>query len=134
MVSFTVDCVPVPKMRPRVMRNGHAYTPKKALEFETMVRETALRAVGNARPLEGAVRLDVGLYFPIPSSWPKGKRLDALHGAKRHICRPDADNCYKSVADALNGVCYKDDGQIVIGGFSKFYSEHPRIEVRVEEA
>ena len=43
------------------------------------------------------------------------------------------DNILKAVADALNGVCYKDDKSIVKMSIEKFYSDVPRIEVIVQE-
>ena len=56
----------------------------------------------------------------------------ALDGRLLPMVKPDADNVYKAVADALNGIVYRDDVQVVIGGFMKLYSGQPRIEVCVE--
>ena len=39
----------------------------------------------------------------------------------------------KAVADALNGVCYKDDKNIVKMSIEKFYSDMPRIDVIIQE-
>ena len=131
---FVVDGIPVPKMRPRVTYSGHAYTPEKTKVFESRVKDAAMQAMGGCEPLRGAVRLDVRQYFPIPVSWPKQKRQDALNGGLAHTVKPDADNVYKSVADALNGVAYVDDVQVVSGGFTKRYSERPRVEITVTKA
>jgi len=46
---------------------------------------------------------------------------------------PDTDNIIKIVADALNGVAYRDDAQIVRVEASKFYGEKPRLFIRIEE-
>ena len=47
--------------------------------------------------------------------------------------KPDGDNILKAVADALNGVCYKDDKNIVKMSIEKFYSDMPRIDVIIQE-
>ncbi len=132
MVRFAVDGVPMPKERPRLDRGGRVHTPKKTRDYEAAVRAAAYEAMAGREPISGGVRLDVGIYLPVPKSWPEHRRLDALSGGLMPTMRPDGDNCYKAVADALNGVCYRDDGQIVIGGFVKYYSERPRVEVTVE--
>ena len=132
-MKFTVNGVPVPKMRPVFRReDGRAYTPKKTLDYEALVRDTAVDAMAGDDPFDGAVRLDVGMYFPIPTSWTKKKQSEALNGSLAHCTKPDGDNVYKSIADALIGVVYKDDGQITDGCFTKSYSEHPRVEILVE--
>ena len=43
--------------------------------------------------------------------------------------RPDLDNLIKSVLDALNGVAYKDDCQIVTMLSRKNYAEAPYVKV-----
>ena len=50
-----------------------------------------------------------------------------LHPTKK----PDADNIGKIVADALNGVAYQDDAQIILLQIRKTYSEEPRVVVTV---
>lgn len=44
------------------------------------------------------------------------------------------ESILKAVADALNGVCYKDDKCLIKMSIEKFYSDVPRIEVVVQEA
>lgn len=42
------------------------------------------------------------------------------------LVKPDIDNCIKSIMDALNGVAYKDDKQVVLVRSIKRYGEHPQ--------
>jgi Holliday junction resolvase RusA-like endonuclease len=44
-----------------------------------------------------------------------------LAGEVKPAKKPDADNVIKAFTDAMNGVVYKDDVQIVKGNFSKSY-------------
>ena len=48
--------------------------------------------------------------------------------------KPDADNIAKAVCDALNGIAYKDDSQVVDLTVRKYYSKFPRVQVFISEA
>lgn len=47
--------------------------------------------------------------------------------------KPDIDNYFKAVTDALEGILYKNDGQIAAVTMQKLYSLNPRTEIEVEE-
>lgn len=83
-------------------------------------------------PLEGAVRLIVTAHFPIAASWSKKKQEAARLGEIRPTGKPDWDNAGKIISDALNGIAYRDDAQIVSATVEQFYSDRPRVDVRVE--
>lgn len=54
-------------------------------------------------------------------------------GLLRPTTKPDVSNVIKGVEDALNGVWYKDDSQIVAyGKVGKWYSDMPRVEITME--
>ena len=66
----------------------------------------------------------------MPKSW-SGKRKDAaLHGFERPTVAPDWDNIGKCL-DALNGIVWQDDKQIVSATVEKVYGQLPRIEIEV---
>lgn len=95
MYKFTVPGRPVPKGRPRVARKGRSYvfyTPEATKAYEEAVNLTA-RTVCK-KPLEEPVAVKLRLYF------------------KRKGKIPDCDNCCKSILDGLNGIAFKDDGQV----------------------
>jgi Holliday junction resolvase RusA-like endonuclease len=73
------------------------------------------------------LRVDIDAYFPYPKSMSKKNR----ELTRYHINKPDKDNLEKLVLDALNGVIYKDDSCVCSGLTQKFYSETPRIEIRI---
>lgn len=109
--TFTIEGRPQAKQRPRVVR-GHTYTPKETLEFERKVRTAYLDQGGiyfGEQPLEANIRF----IFPIAKSWSKKKKQDAIEGKTKMVARPDLDNLVKSILDSLNGVSYKDDGQVI---------------------
>lgn len=104
--SIVVYDEPVPKARPR-LGHGRIFTPRTNEVAEHRIRETWEREVGGA-PLLGPVALRVAVYVRQPASLPKRHRLTA-----RPIRRPDLDNYLKTALDALNGVAYLDDAQVV---------------------
>ena len=52
-------------------------------------------------------------------------------GYIRPAKKPDIDNVIKSILDALNGVAYHDDTQVVAVFAEKYYSDTPRVEVEI---
>ena len=133
-IQFTIPGNPVPKARPRVTRSGHAYTPKKTADYENLVKAYAIKTMAEhgLKLTEEAIRLDVQAFFSIPVSWTKAKKEKALNGDLKHTSKIDVDNCIKAVQDAMNGIVYKDDSQIVLVAGSKEYAAEPRVEVTVE--
>lgn len=126
---------PVAQGRPRFhVRNGFAsvYDPKASKVFKEHVAMFA-RMNYNFEPMDGMVEMNCSFYLPIPKSWNKTKREHALVGKVRPMAKPDWDNYAKALCDGLNGIVYKDDGQIVKANVSLWYSDEPRTEVEVTE-
>lgn len=129
MIRFEVPGEPVAKARPRITRYG-AYTPEKTKNYETLVKE--LFAIKHGQTLlEGELGIKLKLFFKIPKSTSKKRKKLMEDKELRPIKRPDLDNCLKSITDALNGLAYKDDSQIVSATIEKYYSEKPRAEVNI---
>lgn len=136
MVTFKVDADPVGKQRARYAKRGNfvqTYTPDKTRNYEALIKEAAIEAMGNSEILETPVNLYLYIRAPIPKSLPK-KRLEAcLNGLEKPIKKPDASNVLKSIEDAMNGVVYKDDSQIVNIHVAKVYSSVAGVDVCVKE-
>ena len=135
-VMFNVDCIPIGKGRPRFRRIKNyvqVYSEKKTLDFEDLIRQAAIKAMGSSEPLETPVALFCYVRLPIPKSHSK-KRLQAcLEGLERPITKPDLDNVIKAAGDAINGIIFKDDRQIVSIHATKKYDANPGIEILVRE-
>ncbi len=85
------------------------------------------------RPLTCSVRLTCVIYRAVPKSWSRRKRADAITDKIRPTTKPDLDNLIKGIKDALSGVWYKDDSQVVeYGKVGKWYAEEPRVYVRLD--
>ena len=123
MISFTVPGDPVAQPRHKVSVRGKkpvAYIPddhaihgyKQAIQLAGKV------AMAGQAPVEGPVSLRVWLHIARPKSHSKARRLD-----RNHTQKPDASNVLKGLEDALNGVCWLDDSQIVDARISKRWTE-----------
>jgi len=85
--------------------------------------------VVNGTPFSGAVVLTVTFTLPRP------KRH--ANKCRHHVTRPDLDKLVRAVGDALSGVVFRDDGQIVDVRASKAYSDGihpPSVAIVVEDA
>lgn len=118
-IRFTVTGNPIPKARARVTlrpgRRATAYTPGRTKAYEQEVALAARQAMGRRAPLAGPVGLELWLY-------------------RATMHRADADNMEKACTDAMNGIIYLDDAQIVeCHRYKRLDRENPRAEVRVWE-
>lgn len=113
---------------------GKAYTPKKTVVYENLVRTEYERQCGDFRFPDGSMLdMRVMAYYGVTNSASKKKKEKMLAGIIRPTKKPDMDNCLKAIADALNDVAYKDDTQIVDCQVRKFYSEKPRVVIKISQ-
>ena len=136
MIEIRLDGDPVAKGRHRHRLNaktGKVFThsdPKTA-RFEDRLAWAAQVIMAGRPLLTGPLVVIVDAYRAVPASWSKKRQTAALSGELRPITTPDWDN-YGKIVDALNRVVWVDDSQIVDGRARKFYSDRPRIEIRVD--
>lgn len=127
MIRFHIPGTPQGKGRARAfkMRNGAIghYTPDKTRTYEGMIRTQAMAVMGGKSPVESPIALTLTIVMPIPNSWPAWKRELAVAGRLVPTTKPDADNIEKAVKDALNGVVYRDDAQVVAADKIKCYED-----------
>lgn len=130
MREFIIYGQPVAKGRPRLGKWG-TYTPQKTVEYENLIKLSYIEKHKGEPVLEDQLKLDIYFYFQIPKSVSKKMRQAMLEGKIMYDKRPDIDNCIKIITDALNGIAYKDDNQIVEVHAMKLYDETPRTVVTI---
>lgn len=83
-------------------------------------------------PFDSPLHLELNFYFSRPKSHynKKGLKQDAPIW---HTSKPDNDNLYKLVGDALNKVFWRDDSVIVSTSITKRYDEKPRTEIKITQ-
>jgi len=105
---------------------------RRASAWKDVVAMVA-RAQYRGQPLTGPVRLDLQFYLRRPPTH-MGRGRNAkrvLSSAREHATvKPDALKLARAVEDALTGILYADDAQIIDEHLLKFYG--PREGVRIE--
>jgi Holliday junction resolvase RusA-like endonuclease len=125
-LSFN-DILPEPYSRPRKGKNNIFYNPRG--KYKTKVRnliKERLTQEENFNVIEDEVNIKI--YFRLPKpKFISDSRLKsdlANDGIIKPKTRPDLDNYAKPILDALNGIVYKDDGQITELLLKKIYSDN----------
>ena len=116
MISIFIPGKPVGKGRPRFGK-GRTYTPAATVRAEKKIANIAREIMADDPPLEGAVAMQVEVAFPIPKSWSKARKANAI----LHTNKPDLDNILKLICDAINEIVYIDDSQVCSVTISKKY-------------
>ena len=137
-VAFTIPGPPQGKARPKVVRiktgASVTYTPDKTVRYEELTR-SRYQAAAHGFKFSDDAQLAVMIIarYPIPKS--KSKKIKFAMGAGqiKPAKKPDCDNIVKIVCDALNGIAYRDDAQIVEVQMAKEYADEPGTDVRMWE-
>jgi Holliday junction resolvase RusA-like endonuclease len=97
------------------------------------VKLFASQAMAGRSLLEGPVCVRMRIACQIPASWSQKKQASAAAGTLMPTTKPDVDNVEKALFDAMNGVVWKDDVQVVSVVKDKRYDATPGVSVRIEE-
>jgi len=120
MTRFTIYSALMPSPRPRVTRNG-TYMPKKYTKLKDTIRYTAMCL----KPFERVpLKVTIEATYKAPKS---------VNRRKYHMPLGDVDNLAKTVLDALNGVLFEDDTQVVDLRVKKRYGDEDSFTVTIEE-
>ena len=133
--KFIIRGEPKGKGRPRFStRTGHAFTPKETIAYEAYVRVEYINQTDAYRFADDAqLLMDIVAYYPIPKTGTKKMKELKARNVLRPTKKPDIDNVVKAICDALNGVAYKDDVQIVDCRVRKYFGEEPRVLVTITD-
>ena len=125
MIRFTIKGAPFSKGRPRFKRIGkfvRTYTDVKTKAAESEFISQAM-SYAPSEPLDGPLKVKIKFIKVKPKSY---RKLETFWTK-----RPDLDNMIKGL-DALNGVFWKDDSQIVSLNAEKCFGDSDRTEVEID--
>jgi len=138
-LGFTVFGEPVSKARARTVskvdKSGkarvHSYTPAKTKDQEDRIAWVYKSIYGSFKfPTGVPLLVSMNFFLKIPQNSSKAIREKMLSGEIRPTKKNgDTDNYLKCATDALNGIAYEDDSQIVDITGRKYYSNEPRTEI-----
>lgn len=136
-IKLTVPGPPKGKARARTVRGRggqtFSYTPEGTVLYENLVKTCYSQNCRFSFQNGEALDVHIHAFYDIPKSTSKKKREQMLSGDILPTKKPDIDNIAKCILDALNGVAYHDDTQVVLLTIRKSYSEIPRVEVEINK-
>lgn len=134
-LEFAIPGEPQGKGRPRFSKRGgfvQTYTPTKTKSYEELVKSEYIRQCGNIMAdSNDCIHMEITACFGVPKSTSKVNRLRMLMNLIHPLKKPDIDNIIKVIADALNGIAYKDDKQITRIFAEKIYSDTSCVKVKI---
>lgn len=147
MISFFVPGIPAPggSKRAFIIKKGGVMTGRVAMvdaggQRTKDWRQACVMVAQEKRPTEpyrGALRVDFRFVMPrIKAHFHTSKaKLGQLRedAPQSHITKPDRTKLTRSTEDALKGIIWADDSQIVAGETTKTYGEQPGCHVTVTE-
>lgn len=130
MICLTIPGPPVGKQRAHVCKTGRAFTPAKTVNYEALVKQTFAAKYPDFVPMPGPVRMILSIYLmESKETQRKLKKGNVVYPT----IKPDISNILKSIEDALNGLAYVDDKQIISVYAEKKNSLRPCVEIIVAE-
>lgn len=120
----------------RMTRDGIKYTPPDVKSYANWVRLSFMQKYPDWLPStfnDTPLMVEIDAYFIIPKSFSKTKKQMASDGFIRPTVKPDCDNIAKNINDALNGIVYPDDKQIVTLTVRKWYSNKECVNIRISD-
>lgn len=136
-LKFVIPGEPCAQGRPRFSTKGgfvKAYDPEKSRNYKAFVKYVATHEAQKQGWLytELPLKVKVTACLAVPASKSKKFREAALEGKEKPTKKPDVDNLFKTVTDAMSGVLYKDDKQITKAIIEKVYDDPARLIVELE--
>jgi len=113
----------------------HAYG-ESTTEFEAAIRLETERQIYEAKEfkiIKGSVRVDWCAYYQPVMSERSAIRASKVSGVVPFLKKPDKDNIEKLLCDAIDGLAYMDDAQIVFGTGAKIYSSREGLRAQVSQ-
>ena len=102
----------------RVMGGSRRYNDKRYTEYKDVLGYFALKAMRGQEPIKGAIKMTADIYKPKP------KDVTSRNWG-------DLDNHVKAIMDALTGIAYDDDRQVVEVTARKFFG-NPNVIITLE--
>lgn len=117
LIKIVANVDPVPFKR--VVGNYRKHNDKRYTEYKEVLGYFALKAMNGREPIKGAIKMTVDIYKPKP------KDVTSRNWG-------DLDNHVKAIMDALIGIAYDDDRQVVEITARKFFGQS-KIIIKLEE-
>lgn len=134
-VSFVVYGVAAPAGSKTVAKasGGRVFVrdaSKRSAPWKRLVAQAAGEAMDGAPLLEGPLQLNVSVMVVRPKSH-YGARGLRPSAPSAPTTRPDLTKYLRGIEDAMTGIVWRDDAQVITTSAEKRYGEPARVAVRV---
>jgi Holliday junction resolvase RusA-like endonuclease len=135
VIAFTVYGQPAPAGSKTIARGREGQqwirdSSKKSYPWKQQVAQAAGGAMSEQSLLDGPLVLELHFHVPRPKGHYGARGLLKSAPAFPTV-KPDVLKLARAVEDALQGVCFRNDSQIVTETLIKSYGEPARCEVRI---
>lgn len=122
----------VPRGQERPRFGGHAaYKSTEAQAYEDSIAWAYRKACPGAEPIREPIGIRIAAAYPIPKTDSREVTTKKQAGAILPDKKPDIDNVAKAILDALNGIAWVDDKQVVRLVAYKRYHDPPGLIVTI---
>lgn len=121
------------KQRPK-FSGRFAYTPKETVSYENLVKlQYQIQCENHRYPDDVPIAVKIFVHLEPPRSASNVKKIRMLYQEEYPLKKPDVDNVAKIILDALNGIAYRDDKQVVELYVKKSYAGESGVGVTISE-
>ena len=125
MIKIVAPIMPVAWSRPQFdSKSKRVFNSKKLTEYENQIALFAKAAMRGRPPLTGEIFLSAKFFRPKPKTRKGQPPQVSFIG--------DTDRYLNAIMDALEGICYLNDRQVVIAISQKIFGE-PKVIIELEE-
>lgn len=132
-LTLRFDLRPTPHQSFRMSRSGVAYTPKKILDFKRQIARLTNNQLEEDFEIIKAGTPIIVEYLHYCFEFTKATALKRRQEGLQKTTKPDLlDNLNKAFIDALEGIVFEQDQNIVeVKDLKKFYGERNYIEIKL---
>ena len=132
LLTLDIQIKPQAHQSFRFARNGRRYKPKKITDYQNKLRNLVSEQLPTKYEIVQAGSIIKINYLEYIFSYPKSFSKKKKQQFNYKTTKPDLpDNLNKAFFDALEGLVYEQDQNIVvINNMTKFYGEEDRIRVQ----
>lgn len=133
MISLYFNITPKAKQSFRMGK--HNYQSMTVRKYAEDIRKMALAQIPKARRnTEAMLFVSVEFVWHWPKAWSAKRIEEEKQHCSYRAARPDIDNLCKGIFDPLNGIAWKDDGQVVALHAWKRYGDADCVIMRIWDA
>lgn len=111
---------------PRVLDGGSNSAREHRRHWRATLQQIAVDEMGVQSPFDGPIACSFMFFMPVPKSMAK-----RLHYVAQPTKRPDLTKLVRAAEDALSGIVWVDDSQVVACSHTKRYAWDGRVGLHV---